>query len=58
MTLRKGKEDLIVRTPQGNVTIEVSPITKNRSRVIVRAPKSIEIGRSKHPQEASYDDAV
>jgi len=47
VTLRTGREALVVKTPLGDVVIEVEPKTNVRSKVIVRAPESIRIERRK-----------
>lgn len=54
MSLRRNKEDLVVRTERGDVVIEVSPLTMGKCRVVVRAPKSIEIGRNRRPEGGTY----
>ena len=50
MTLRRDREDLVVRTDKGEVVVEVTPVTMGRCRIVVRAPKSIEIGRNRRPE--------
>jgi hypothetical protein len=50
MTLRRDREDLVVRTAHGPVVIEATPMSMGRTRIVIRAPKQVEIGRAKRPE--------
>lgn len=54
MTLRRNREDLVVRTEHGDVVVEVCPLTMGKCRIVVRAPKSIEIGRNRRPEGGTH----
>lgn len=45
LTIRAAREDVCILTPEGEILIEIEPINKNRSRVVVRAPVSLRVER-------------
>ena len=47
LSIREGRESVVLLTSDGEIEIEVAPLTTKRSRVVVRAPVSIEIRRRK-----------
>jgi sRNA-binding carbon storage regulator CsrA len=55
VSLREGRESLIIDTPAGEIVIEVNPLTSTKVRAVIRAPKSLRITRRR--MEAT-DDAV
>lgn len=53
ISVRTGRDRVVLRTDQGDVVIECTPTTKHRSRVVIRAPRSIRVDREK--MEAQHD---
>ena len=51
VSIHKDKENLELRFGDQVVCLEISPLTSNKTRVVVRAPVSVEVFRRKH-QEA------
>lgn len=52
VSLRKDRDTVILKTSDGEVVIEVNPLTMSKTRVVVRAPVDIEIlRRPKEVQE-------
>ena len=53
VSLREGREALVIDTPAGEIVIEVNPLTSTKVRAVIRAPKTLQITRRK--MEANND---
>ena len=47
VSIRNHKETLILDTEQGQIVIEIEPVSNVRSKVVVRAPRSVIVSRKK-----------
>ena len=51
VTLRENDDRLLLKSADGDIQIEVHPISMSRAKVVVRAPKSVEVRRQKAGDE-------
>lgn len=50
VTLREGREVVVIETPDGPIRVEVSRAGSRKTRTVIRAPKALSVRREKIEQ--------